>query len=493
MPNTKKQILIVGADSNEQEQLKSWLKAQDCGVWFAEGARGAMRVAQDIRPSIIVVDTLLPDAEPKRLVRVLKTAFPDKRMLFLLNHEFEAGYYSNLARSLDTELLHRPINPRDILTSQADPPAALDGVPLHGDIDPWDLMDVIFALFRHKKSGLLAVEHHRTRKLLYFLDGLPVHVESNIVDESTCHILMREGHISAPEFEWSRNLGVNEGIRQAEALVKIGVMDAVELYNHVEKITEQRFAAAFELAGADYMFEEGRSLLIGKVRLTLTIFGVIARGLSTTIWPLLTQEQRQASMAFSLELHPQQDEELWEDAVFAMPEFVRQGLLSGKPVYQWAEGHDAAIAWSFAEALCRSELARPVRAAAAQLPDDLASWLSGPVTKRTLVMPDSVEERVAEVNELMELAPSASAHALLGLAFHASSDDIERRVDQLERYYGSKKYSESMPLEASMQLAELLELFRDAREQLLNNPNRRRTAAHTAAQLTAPGSNQPEM
>lgn len=483
MAEQAQRILVVGARRQERDQLKVWMQQRGHRAWFADGPRGALRIAEEVEPDVVAIDTLLPGAEPERLCRVLQAAYPGIRILFLLNHTFEDNYYTHLAGTTATGVLYRPLDPRDIVGGdpEADILSTLDDITLHGHLDPWHFVEVLLALFRHRKSGLFFVQQDKTRKLLYFLDGRPVYAESNLLSENLGKFLLTQKVITPVQFEWARNLQLNEGIMQGEALVKIGVFTQGDLLDHLEAQIREKFVQAFELRGARFHFEEDRSILGSKQRMTLQLFDLLSQGLARVIWPTLTEDQQRASMAFSLRLHPEEDEALWQDALDAMPTPVLEGLREGAPVNTWMGPDDLVVAWSYAEALCRAGLAEPARILSASECQSFAGWLKRAVTARKLTLPSSVEERVHEIHRIMNEAPEASPHALLGVPFHASPEDIDRRFQRLQAHFGADSYSAGLPMEASMHLAELLELFRDAKERLQPRAGRRRTSATSTA------------
>ena len=472
------QLLVVGARKHEREQLKAWMQLRGHQIWFAEGARGALRVFEEVTPDVVVLDTLMGGAGPHRVAAIMQQAAPKTRVLFLLNHAFEDAHYGSLTTSGPTSIVYRPLDPRDLVPSDllsSESEGTLGELPTQGISDANVLTDLLIAIYQQVATGMLFLEHEGTRKLLYFVDGHPAYAESNLLSENLGKFLLRRGVISQVEFEWARNLQLNEGIMQGEALVKIGVFSESDLYEYLRLQSREKISQAFELTGARYHFELDHSLVTSKGRMRISLLDVVAEGLERALWPALDEDARTQSMAYSLQLLPE-SRALLEDCLATMPAFVRSGLREGRPVASWApSGDERGIAWSFAEAMCRAGIARPVSSLDEHAINVHHSWVREIIAPSVLVLPTTLEERVREVARLLDCCQSAEAHEILGVKASADPDEIDQRLIQLQQHYGSERYSADLPIDASMQLAEVLEIFRSARDRMVQQAQRRRT------------------
>lgn len=84
---------------------------------------------------------------------------------------------------------------------------------------------VLLSLIRQRRTGALFCRRDNIKKIIYFRDGVPVSVRSNVLNECLGHILVREKIISEDDRLKSVEMIREETrLRQGQALVQLGVL-----------------------------------------------------------------------------------------------------------------------------------------------------------------------------------------------------------------------------------------------------------------------------
>ena len=247
-------ILLVGLRVAEREQFAHWAERNDVQVWFAGSTLEALRVFDEVRPTRLIVDTLV-SGSGERLARVVAAATRGVRIIFISNHNVEAAYYSRPDGLPNASHAFRPIDPEELAGRSGSLPESIGGVPTRGDVSFECLADLFLAIFKQRGRGLLYLGNGAMRKVIYFQDGRPSYATSMALDENFGHFLLRRGVINRVEFEWARKLQMREGIRQGDALVKIGVLTDTTLDEYLQDQVRMKLLNAFKLEHIPYRYE----------------------------------------------------------------------------------------------------------------------------------------------------------------------------------------------------------------------------------------------
>lgn len=254
-PINPERFLLVGLTPPEQEEFQHWAQRNGVDTWFAGCALEALRVFDDVRPTHMVVDTLLAKASCDQLAKVVATACPGVEIIFVSNHNVEAAYYSSRPDLPRSRHCFRPIDPEDLAGRSGAVDADVLGVPTRGKVSVERLAELFLAAFESRTSGALYLGTGAMRKVLYFDHGRPSYATSTVLDENFGHFLLRQGVISRLEFDWARKLQMREGVRQGDALVKIGVLNARRLEELLRDQVKMKILNAFKLEGIPYRFD----------------------------------------------------------------------------------------------------------------------------------------------------------------------------------------------------------------------------------------------
>ena len=122
------------------------------------------------------------------------------------------------------------------------------GVPDSGEIvrGVSDAALLLAKLFAQQTTGRLAFRRGDTEKVVAFDQGRPVFASSNEAGDRMGELLVREGKITASQYERCQSLATTSGRRMGEILVDVGYLKRRELLpavrRHVEDIVFSMFA-----------------------------------------------------------------------------------------------------------------------------------------------------------------------------------------------------------------------------------------------------------
>lgn len=236
-------ILLVGLTTLERDALRAWLTARDHTVWYTDRAIGALRTFEEVTPDVVVIDTMCDGVDAERLAGTLALAKPDLRVVFAGQHALEEAWFTRA--DAGAVFLHRPIDPEAILGRPEATGPTLDGFGHRGTVDALGLTRLLAASARAGIDGTLFLGGGTHRRIVHLRGGTPAWVDSRIVEENLGHLLLAWNVIDTVQFEWARRLQLNEGIRQGEALVKIGVITDAQLEAFLRRQVEQKLVNAF--------------------------------------------------------------------------------------------------------------------------------------------------------------------------------------------------------------------------------------------------------
>lgn len=242
---TTHRVLFVGLPESERSWLKSWCTTQGFRAWFAQNALAALRVFDEFEATRVVIDTLLDDSDALRLAQILQAASPALDIVFLGNQSVESAYYDAAPGLTNAAFAHRPLEPEALVGVQAEPSTFAPGLIDRGSVDAVGLARVLFRCLEHRTTGTLYLGDAGQRRVVHLRDGAPVYVESRIASENFGRLLVEWGLATRVEIDWAQSMQLSEGIRQGEALVKIGVLDEDKVVGYLHRQYVTKLTRAF--------------------------------------------------------------------------------------------------------------------------------------------------------------------------------------------------------------------------------------------------------
>ncbi|MEZ4435981.1 MAG: tetratricopeptide repeat protein [bacterium] len=114
------------------------------------------------------------------------------------------------------------------------------------------LPQLLYRCFSDLFTGRLIIRRGPVRKQVILSNGRPIGAESNIRSESLGYLLLRDGVIDQAQLAQSVRVARQMGIRQGEALVRIGAITAEALPDYLRRQLRGRLLGCFAWSGADY-------------------------------------------------------------------------------------------------------------------------------------------------------------------------------------------------------------------------------------------------
>jgi len=111
-----------------------------------------------------------------------------------------------------------------------------------------DLRSLPFAvlLANARMLGVTGILELRAEKRIFISRGNPVHVESDLAEETSELYLLRTGAVDASDIEPARELARSQGGKIGEALLGLGLIEANELFEHTRNRARDALIACFQ-------------------------------------------------------------------------------------------------------------------------------------------------------------------------------------------------------------------------------------------------------
>lgn len=254
---TTQRVLFVGLSEHERSWLKSWFTTRGHRAWFASHALAALRVFDEVEPTTVVIDTLAAGSDAVRLASVLQAAAPGCPVVFLGNHALEAAYFGEGAGLENARFAYRPIDPEVLLGTPSETDRFVGELDDRGEVNGLGLARLLFTMLETRSSGTLYLGDGPSRRVIHFRDGQATRVESHIPSENFGRLLVEWGAATRVEIDWAQSLQLSEGIRQGEALVKIGVLDDARVSALLQRQYETKLTRAFSATPVAYRLDAG--------------------------------------------------------------------------------------------------------------------------------------------------------------------------------------------------------------------------------------------
>ena len=260
-------ILLVDSDSGRRGLFLSALSEAGYAVGTADSLEAARNLVSEAKDALLVTHLMLSDGNAFELAADWAAM---GRVAIGLTDVFVGTTNRQYLRSRLglTALLEHPIEPEEFLrrldelpirartavtgdvpvvsTPESPPtvPNSLDPkvVPLSGNLDDHDVVAVLTHLIVSRANGALMLQAERIKKLVYFEDGVPVGIKSNMTEEFLGQMLVREGVIHPDACEQSVQEMRASGRRQGEIFVAMGCLGQAQL----EQSLHRQFLMKFE-------------------------------------------------------------------------------------------------------------------------------------------------------------------------------------------------------------------------------------------------------
>lgn len=469
--------LVVGLQRREVDEFKAWLQARGRRAWFTPNGAGAMRICEEAGPTHAIIDCQIDDMPAERLARILRRTTPDLKLTFLAAHRYEAEYLAGL-EDLDRPCAElRPIDPLALLQETEDPLARNAGTGTQTLV----LAGLVAEIVRNGETAALYLSSGLKRKILYFADGRLRFAASNHLDELLGRFLLDRGTVTQIDLDWARQLQLTEGVQQGEALQKIGVLRGTELRDCLQLQIREKFVCAFAPTDAvSWRIVVETPFNPHNDGYPICPVDVLTEALERYAGESLDRTPDPA--AHHLRVRANTAEHLLHGIRQLVPDPALAALAAGRTLaaFQQSAGWSSTRTSAFLQAL---RLLGVGEVAPGLTPEDTAT-LQAVFSAEARAALDTVDGRIREIRKALGHARAHDPFALLRLPRTAGRAEIHEAADQLLQHFGAPAYAQGLPIDASMELAELLDTIRTARD-MLSDPGQRERAQRRA-RLTMP-------
>jgi len=288
---TQHHIVLVDDDQNIRRFLDEFLKLKGFKVSSFASAEDALPVLNKGDFSIAVFDIVLPgmsgrDACAKirenkqtanRPVILMTAIHRGTEQVQKAKEEYGATEYLLKPFSLDTlyqkilELLGEEYKVPDIKDRET--------VTIQGSLSPTAFPKLLHDLYALKATGLLHVSLNERKKVVYFVEGYPIFVRSNLIRECLGKLLVRKGFIDERECEESLKMVKETGRLQGTVLIEMGFLTPQQLHDVLKLQASEKLLEIFSWPKGEYRFSHAQDFKKNITRINLSPATLILQGL----------------------------------------------------------------------------------------------------------------------------------------------------------------------------------------------------------------------
>jgi len=322
-------VLIVESDAELQRQIGAALRDAGFDLHAEAEAAWAKRTFATRVPDVVVIDTWLTDADGFTFADELRQT-PETRatpIVFVasthrgVSHRAEARRRFAPADYLPTPLDLAGLAPRvaelaargaamapeaiDVADQITPPPvpketlrdpaqqrerrdversakslaADADDAELQGTLKRTPFARLLQRLYAKRVTGSLLLLHEATKKIVLFVEGYPVSVRSNVLNETLGRILLEKRLITSEVLAESVGRMQKEKRHQGEILVEMGALSPFNLERALVEQVEAKLFEVFSWPDGKFMFKAGDAAPAENRMLERSPAGTILEGI----------------------------------------------------------------------------------------------------------------------------------------------------------------------------------------------------------------------
>ena len=262
MPNNREhgpRILLVGFKDRAAERAIEELRARGVSASLVPDEIQVLAAVRSANTNVVCLQVPLANIDPVSLCAALKEG-PAPPGVLLVDASGQAG---SILESLPEELrpdglLEPPLDAARLLV-------AIDGL-LGGSAPSGDegqpgpsLAELLVELKERGETGVIEVHADGFRTDIYLHSGDPVLAEGGTVRETLGRLLLRHGTLREEDYvrviqRMTESLVESEPLRMGEALVELGLLTPVEVYEALVTQVQEKVIACFHFEQVDLSF-----------------------------------------------------------------------------------------------------------------------------------------------------------------------------------------------------------------------------------------------
>jgi hypothetical protein len=155
-------------------------------------------------------------------------------------------------------------------------------LPTKGSLDRIPFAKLLRALAKERATGSLFLLREDTKKVVFFEDGAPVFVRSNVLSECLGQVLAQEGLITQEQCDQTLEAIRRTGKKQGELLVEMGILSGGNLRYGLQSQLRLKLVDIFTWGDGRFQFKEGPLKLEPGLRLQTDPAAIIVSSLLET-------------------------------------------------------------------------------------------------------------------------------------------------------------------------------------------------------------------
>jgi DNA-binding response OmpR family regulator/curved DNA-binding protein CbpA len=326
-----KELLIVEDDNTVRELLRDSLISEGFNVHSEKDVEWGLKALERFAPDVLICDLLLPDGSGFDVVRehqngnridpvvtiimsgvykgaryeaqalkagateFIEKPFPVSALVETLKQALGDGYPGMKTKSLGTGPIDKT---KEYALSQTGEPFADDASikekqqverdmtamrsrprNIRGDLRKTSFPQLLCQIYRWRATGALLLQKSRVKKIVYFQDGYPVFVKSNVLSECLGRVLVRATMITEEECKDSIQTMKSTGRQQGTVLIETGCLSPHNLVHGLQLQMETKIYDVFSWKQGDYQFSIQTGLSPQTIHLDASVPSLIYEGI----------------------------------------------------------------------------------------------------------------------------------------------------------------------------------------------------------------------
>ncbi|HEX4621075.1 MAG TPA: DnaJ domain-containing protein, partial [Myxococcaceae bacterium] len=150
---------------------------------------------------------------------------------------------------------------------------------IRGNFDQKAFPEVLAEIYRWKGTGALLLRREKVKKIVYFRDGVPQSIKSNLLSECLGRVMVLEKMISEAECEESLRRMKSSGRQQGTVLIEMGCISPHNLQYGLNLQLQMKLFDVFSWLDGDYQFNPKAEPPPETVNLEMSAAMVIYEGI----------------------------------------------------------------------------------------------------------------------------------------------------------------------------------------------------------------------
>ena len=468
-------IALLNFTPSDFTQFRQHIGESAPPIWQGVHPADFFTALEKATPFSLLCARTASNADALHLVRILRNSGHRFPVYILCDSNLEADYYSAQHILAPISGLAGPVSPllAKLALSAARASVMETLMPGEGCLDEMGLAKLLLALYAPRATGVLRLSRESTSRAIFIVDGSPTYAESNLLSENFGQFLRARGVIGDVEYKWAQKLQEREGIRQGEALVKIGVLTQKGLFNLLKEQIRAKILNAFVTGQTHYRFEALEAGQHPATRFDFRLFEVLVQGL------LRTSPQDQIDQAWQ-ELAPQFFvlQPVGQTAWSAVEAFLRgrflNGAVQGRPL---AELFDPDCPLRDRVATIRALELAELGVIADAIPASLRNLVSCPEDEAPALAPFGDEEEHLELLRAKALEiQDGDLFSILQVQRTADTDEILGSYERLRARYAPNHFPNTPAVREKL---DIITQRLDEAQEIITDPQKRQQYERT--------------